>query len=72
MQFYDPVPSCIIKFILTISVSGGCLQVNPVQRMTVTDILERLAAVAETKNINVKEPLLLEGKSIDSSSSPGL
>jgi cyclin G-associated kinase len=51
---------------------GGCLQVNPAQRMTVSDILERLAAVAETKNINLKEPLVLEGKSIDSSSSPGL
>lgn len=45
---------------------------NPAQRMTVADILERLAAVAETRNINLKEPLVLEGKRIDSSSSPGL
>ena len=51
---------------------GGCLQVNPVYRMTVSDILERLAAIAETKNINLKEPLVLEGKRIDCTSSPGL
>lgn len=38
--------------------------------MTVTDILERLAAIAETKNINLKEPLVLEGKRIDFTSSP--
>ena len=44
---------------------------NPVHRMTVTDILERLAAIAETKNINLKEPLILEGKRIDFTSSPG-
>jgi len=50
---------------------GGCLQVNPVYRMTVADILERLAAIAETKNINLKEPLVLEGKRIDFTSSPG-
>jgi len=46
--------------------------VNPVYRMTVSDILERLAAIAETKNINLKEPLVLEGKRIDCTSSPGL
>jgi hypothetical protein len=40
--------------------------------MTVADILERLAAIAETKDISLKEPLVLEGKCIDSSSSPGL
>jgi cyclin G-associated kinase len=57
----------VVLFIL-----GGCLQVNPAQRMTVSDILERLAAVAETRNINLKEPLVLEGKRVDSSSSPGL
>jgi hypothetical protein len=39
--------------------------------MTVADILERLAAIAETKNINLKEPLVLEGKHIDFTSSPG-
>jgi hypothetical protein len=50
---------------------GGCLQVNPVHRMTVADILERLAAIAETKNINLKEPLVLEGKRIDCTASPG-
>jgi hypothetical protein len=39
--------------------------------MTVTDILDRLAAIAETKDINLKEPLVLEGKRIDFTSSPG-
>lgn len=63
---------CVIKFILMLFTSGGCLQVNPLQRMTAADILERLAAIAETKNISLKEPLVLEGKRIDSSSSPGL
>jgi hypothetical protein len=63
---------CIIKFILILFTAGGCLQVNPLQRMTVGDVLERLAAIAETKNISLKEPLVLEGKCIDSSSSPGL
>jgi cyclin G-associated kinase len=65
--------SVMIVFVLYILlIVGGCLQVNPVQRMTVTDVLERLAAIAETKNINLKEPLVLEGKRIDSTSSPGL
>ena len=60
-------------FVMYVSlIIGGCLQVNPVYRMTVADILERLAAIAETKNINLKEPLLLEGKCIDFASSPGL
>lgn len=63
---------CIIKFIIMLFAAGGCLQVNPLQRMTVADILERLAAVAESKNISLKEPLVLEGKRLDSSSSPGL
>jgi hypothetical protein len=40
--------------------------------MTVADILESLAAIAETKDISLKEPLVLEGKRIESSSSPGL
>jgi len=59
-------------FVMCVSlIIGGCLQVNPVYRMTVTDILERLAAISETKNINLKEPLVLEGKRIDFTSSPG-
>jgi hypothetical protein len=60
-------------FVMYVSlIIGGCLQVNPVYRMTVTDILDRLAAIAETKDINLKEPLVLEGKRIDFTSSPGL
>jgi hypothetical protein len=60
-------------FVMYVSlIIGGCLQVNPVYRMTVADILERLAEIAETKNIHLKEPLILEGKCIDFTSSPGL
>ncbi|XP_069674893.1 cyclin-G-associated kinase isoform X3 [Periplaneta americana] len=64
------IPPGDLKYSCFHDIIRGCLQVNPVQRMTVADILERLAAIAETKNINFKEPLVLEGKRIDSSSSP--
>ncbi|XP_046667286.1 cyclin-G-associated kinase isoform X2 [Homalodisca vitripennis] len=50
----------------------GCLQVNPDQRLTVSDLLERLAAISETRGINLREPLALEGKRIDSSTRPAL
>jgi len=63
---------CSVYVLYVPLITGGCLQVNPVYRMTVADILERLAAIAETKNINLKEPLVLEGKRIDFTSSPGL
>ncbi|PNF37550.1 Cyclin-G-associated kinase [Cryptotermes secundus] len=64
------IPPGDLKYSCYHDIIRGCLQVNPAQRMTVADILERLAAVAETRNINLKEPLVLEGKRIDSSSSP--
>uniref|UniRef100_A0A1B6M8G7 Protein kinase domain-containing protein n=1 Tax=Graphocephala atropunctata TaxID=36148 RepID=A0A1B6M8G7_9HEMI len=49
----------------------GCLQVSPEQRLTVSDLLERLAAIAEARGVNLHEPLALEGKRIDSSTRPG-
>jgi hypothetical protein len=54
---------------------GGCLQVDPEKRLTVSDVLERLAAISESHAINTKEPLKLEGKRLDTVSptnpSPG-
>lgn len=52
----------------------GCLCVNPAQRLTVSGVLERLAAVAESNNINLKQPLKFERKKVEQSvatSSPG-
>ncbi|XP_039275916.1 cyclin-G-associated kinase [Nilaparvata lugens] len=43
----------------------GCLQVDPQKRLTVFDLLERLAAIAEVRGINVREPLGIEGKKIN-------
>jgi len=64
------IPPGDVKYSCYHDIIRGCLQVNPVYRMTVADILERLAAIAETKNILLKEPLILEGKRIDFTSSP--
>lgn len=36
---------------------GGCLQVNPQQRLTAATILERLAAIAEVRGFDIKTPL---------------
>lgn len=36
---------------------GGCLKVNPEHRLTISAILERLAAIAETNNYNLKAPI---------------
>ncbi|XP_063218105.1 cyclin-G-associated kinase isoform X2 [Bacillus rossius redtenbacheri] len=44
----------------------GCFHVNPAQRMSVSDLLERLAAIAESLGFSLKEPLGLEGRSLDS------
>ncbi|KAI5739808.1 hypothetical protein M8J77_023654 [Diaphorina citri] len=38
----------------------GCLQVDPTKRFSIHDVLERLAAIAETRGYNVKEPLALQ------------
>lgn len=48
----------------------GTLRVDPDQRFKVSDILERLAAVAETKGFNMKAPLTISYKKIDLSN-PG-
>lgn len=58
-------------YYILVFVAGGCLQVNPEQRLTVANILERLAAIAESRSFNLREPLHLEGKKIDTNSRPG-
>lgn len=42
----------------------GCFQSNPDQRPTVTALLERLAAIAETKGYNLKAPLPIKSTHI--------
>lgn len=54
---------------------NGCLTVNPEERMSISGILERLAAIAESNNINLKQPLKFERKKVEQSvatSSPGV
>ncbi|KAJ8945124.1 hypothetical protein NQ318_001589 [Aromia moschata] len=46
----------------------GCLQANPEQRLTITGILERIAAVAETRGCNLRAPLVFQQKTVDSES----
>ena len=47
------------------------LKVDPNQRFKVCDVLERLAAIAETKGFNTKAPLQVRMKKIDVST-PGI
>ncbi|XP_008484980.1 cyclin-G-associated kinase-like [Diaphorina citri] len=51
----------------------GCLQVDPTKRFSIHDVLERLAAIAETRGYNVKEPLALQraAKPMDTSENNG-
>ncbi|XP_050499686.1 cyclin-G-associated kinase [Diabrotica virgifera virgifera] len=49
----DPKFSCFHEII------RGCLQANPQERITVSDILERLAAIAESNGYDLKAPLIL-------------
>lgn len=46
----------------------SCLKVNPVERSSVADVLGQIAAIAETRGFNLKEPLNLEGKRLDAAS----
>ncbi|CAH1966775.1 unnamed protein product [Acanthoscelides obtectus] len=38
----------------------GCLQANPNHRLTISGVLERIAAVAETRGYNLKHPLVFQ------------
>lgn len=64
------IPSTDGKYACFKDVIRGCLQVNPAQRFTVSDVLDRLGAVAETQGFSLKESLKLEGKPINSNPSP--
>ncbi|XP_054731167.1 cyclin-G-associated kinase [Anastrepha obliqua] len=44
----------------------GCLNVNPAHRFNISMVLERLAAIGETKNWSLKGALDLHGKPIES------
>lgn len=47
---------------------------NPEERLTINNVLERLAAIAESNNVNLKQPLKFERKKVEQSvatSSPG-
>uniref|UniRef100_A0A0K8VGN7 Cyclin-G-associated kinase n=1 Tax=Bactrocera latifrons TaxID=174628 RepID=A0A0K8VGN7_BACLA len=44
----------------------GCLNVNPAHRFNISMVLERLAAISETKNWSLKGALELQGKPIES------
>ncbi|XP_050668220.1 cyclin-G-associated kinase isoform X2 [Leptidea sinapis] len=46
---------------------NGCLCVNPDERLTISGVLERLAAVAETNSVNLKQPLKFERKKVEQS-----
>ncbi|XP_072940356.1 cyclin-G-associated kinase [Epargyreus clarus] len=46
---------------------SGCLTVNPEMRLTISSVLERLAAIAESHNVNLKQPLKFERKKVEQS-----
>ncbi|KAJ0180054.1 hypothetical protein K1T71_004645 [Dendrolimus kikuchii] len=46
---------------------NGCLTVNPSERLSISAVLERLAAIAESNNINLKQPLKFERKKVEQS-----
>ncbi|RZC42947.1 cyclin-G-associated kinase [Asbolus verrucosus] len=52
----DPKYSCFHDII------RGCLQVNPEQRLTVSGVLERIAAIAESNGYNLRAPLQFQQK----------
>ncbi|XP_013177988.1 PREDICTED: cyclin-G-associated kinase isoform X2 [Papilio xuthus] len=45
----------------------GCLTVNPEERLSISGVLERLAAIAESNNVNLKQPLKFERKKVEQS-----
>ncbi|XP_044269812.1 cyclin-G-associated kinase [Tribolium madens] len=65
----DPKYSCFQDII------RGCLQVNPEQRLTVSGVLERVAAIAESNGFNLRAPLQFQQKQspeLDHSSGDGV
>ncbi|KAL0277549.1 UNVERIFIED_CONTAM: hypothetical protein PYX00_004794 [Menopon gallinae] len=62
------IPSGDSKYSPFHDIIRGCLKVNPENRMTVSDILERLAAISESMGYDMKEPLNIEIKKNETSS----
>ncbi|XP_044754346.1 cyclin-G-associated kinase isoform X2 [Coccinella septempunctata] len=54
----DPKFSCFHEII------RGCFQANPLQRLTITDLLERIAAIAESNGFNPKTPLKIPSNNV--------
>ncbi|KAJ8965281.1 hypothetical protein NQ314_004244, partial [Rhamnusium bicolor] len=52
----DPRYSCFHDII------KGCLQANPEQRLTISGVLERIAAIAESNGYNLRAPLVFQHK----------
>lgn len=55
--------SCIA--IIIFSFPGGCLKVNPEHRLTISQVLERVAAIAESNNYNLRAPLDIQQIPLD-------
>uniref|UniRef100_A0A069DZQ8 Cyclin-G-associated kinase n=1 Tax=Panstrongylus megistus TaxID=65343 RepID=A0A069DZQ8_9HEMI len=54
------IPTSDLKYRGFHGIISGCLMVQPVQRLKITQVLDRLASVAETYHINPSEPISLE------------
>ncbi|XP_018903296.2 cyclin-G-associated kinase isoform X2 [Bemisia tabaci] len=50
----------------------GCLEVDPLKRLKISELLERVVAIAECRNVKLKEPLKLEGKRLDANGKLGM
>ncbi|XP_066260785.1 cyclin-G-associated kinase [Euwallacea similis] len=59
------------KFSCFHDIIRGCFQTNPEQRLTVSEILDRLAAIAETHRYNVKAPLPFKTNQVQSEQGNG-
>uniref|UniRef100_A0A182JVP8 Cyclin-G-associated kinase n=1 Tax=Anopheles christyi TaxID=43041 RepID=A0A182JVP8_9DIPT len=60
------IPANDARYACFSDVIRGCLQVDPNQRFDTSTVLERLAAIAETKGWPLKAPLGLLGKPLNS------
>ncbi|XP_024081424.1 cyclin-G-associated kinase isoform X2 [Cimex lectularius] len=54
------IPSSDSKYRCFHSIISGCLVVQPSNRLTITQILDRLASVAETQQINPLDPIVID------------
>lgn len=52
-----------MRYNLNLIYLGGCLQANPEHRLTISAVLERVAAIAESNGYNLRAPLIFQQKS---------